>query len=503
MPIGAEGHGTRMSREFNREKSRGKDSHRAGKKRNGEVKDRAKGMARPADQVILSQGQSIVLTIRSIGINGEGIGYYKKKVVFVEGALPEEVVIAEITKVQKNLAYAKLVRIKERSPQRTKPNCPVYYECGGCQLQHLDYSGQLKAKKEIVVEAFQRYFRSEKQPEVRETIGMDYSWGYRNKVQLQVGKTGKKLIAGLYSEGSHQLIDISDCPVQHPMTNQVVKATKVVLDKLGIPIYDEYKQTGIIRTIVVRVGVYTEKAQLTLVTTAEPIPKVNELITELRASMPFLKSIMQNINPQKTPLIFGERTKLLWGEERINERLGHLQFSLSARAFFQLNPKQTVTLYDLVKQACGLTGKEHIVDAYCGVGTIGLWLAPQARSVRGIEIIPEAVTDATENAKQSDIKNAKFYVGKAEELLPQWAREGYRPDIVVVDPPRTGCDEQLLKTLLSSKPKKIIYVSCNPSTLAKDCDILRRQYRIEWIQPVDMFSQTSHVEVIVKLEKAK
>lgn len=446
-------------------------------------------------------GQVIMVTIKRLGINGEGVGYYKKKVVFIEGALPGEVAVAEVKKAEKNLAYAELIRVKEKSPHRAQPTCPVYKECGGCQLQHLSYEGQLLAKRDMVTEAFNRYFKVDKQPEIRNTLGMEHPWSYRNKAQLQVGLANGKVVTGLFVAGTHQLIDISDCPIQHPMTNQIVRTTRDVLEQLGIPVYNERKRTGVVRTVVARVGFQTEDAQLTLVTMTEDIPKVKELILELRHRMPFVRSIMQNINEKKTSLIFGDKTKVLWGDATIDEKLGEVKFSLSPRAFFQLNPEQTVKLYTAVKEAAGLTGTELLVDAYCGVGTIGLWLAPEAGEVRGIEIIPEAVEDAMHNAQQSGIINAKFYAGKAEQLLPQWVKQGLKPDVVVVDPPRTGCDEQLLNTLIAVKPKKIVYVSCNPSTLAKDCDRLGKEYRIEWIQPVDMFPQTSHVESVTLMVK--
>ncbi|WP_240688978.1 23S rRNA (uracil(1939)-C(5))-methyltransferase RlmD [Ammoniphilus sp. YIM 78166] len=441
-------------------------------------------------------GQVIMVTIKRLGINGEGVGYFKKKVVFIDGALPGEVVVAEIKRIEKNLAYADLIRVKEKSPHRVKPACPVYKECGGCQLQHMSYEGQLDSKRELVVEAFSRYLTSARPPEIRHTIGMEHPWSYRNKAQLQVGYANGKVVTGLYAAGTHQLIDISDCPIQHPKTNEMIQTTRDVLNQLGIPIYNERKRSGVVRTVVARVGFETEGTQLTIVTAVKEIPKIKELILELRHRMPFLQSIMQNINDKKTSLIFGDQTNLLWGSGTIDERLGEVQFSLSPRAFFQLNPEQTIKLYNAVKEASALTGKELLVDAYCGVGTIGLWLAPDAKEVRGIEVIPEAVEDANRNAQLSGIRNARFYTGKAEQLLPQWVKQGLRPDVVVVDPPRTGCDEQLLKTLLSVKPKRIVYVSCNPSTLAKDCNLLAKQYDIHWVQPVDMFPQTAHVESV-------
>jgi len=439
-------------------------------------------------------GQVILVTIKRLGINGEGVGYYKKKVVFINGALPGEVVVAEIKKVEKNYATAELVRVKEKSADRVKPDCPVYEQCGGCQVQHLSYPAQLRGKKEIVVESFQKYFGSDKLPEIRDTVGMEHPWSYRNKAQLQVGMANGKVVTGLYAAGTHQLIDVSGCPIQHPKTNEMVKTTRDVLQQLNIPIYNERKRTGVIRTVVARVGFETEGAQITLVTAVDEIPRVKELILELRNRLPYVQSIMQNINNKKTSLIFGEKTKTLWGKEAIDEKLGEVEFSLSPRAFFQLNPEQTIKLYNYVREAAALTGKENVIDAYCGVGTIGLWLAPAAKEVRGIEVIPDAVKNANENADRSGITNAHFFTGKAEELLPKWVKSGLRPDVVVVDPPRTGCDDKLLQTLIEIKPKRIVYVSCNPSTLAKDCRTLRKAFDVKWVQPVDMFPQTAHVE---------
>jgi tRNA (uracil-5-)-methyltransferase len=268
---------------------------------------------------------------------------------------------------------------------------------------------------------------------------------------------------------------------------------------LQIPIYNERTQKGIVRTIVTRVGVQTEELQVVLITSQKELPKKELLIEEIQKRLPHVKSIMQNINGEKTSLIFGKETQALSGREFIQETLGNLQFELSARTFFQLNPVQTVRLYDEVKKAAALTGKEKVVDAYCGVGTIGLWLAAQAGEVRGMDVIPESIEDAKKNAKRQGFTNTKYVPGKAEEVLPKWVNKGWKPDVVVVDPPRTGCDQQLLQTILKVKPKKIVYVSCNPSTLSKDIQTLSSKYEVEYIQPVDMFPQTSHVEAVTKL----
>ncbi|WP_029100642.1 23S rRNA (uracil(1939)-C(5))-methyltransferase RlmD [Brevibacillus thermoruber] len=444
-------------------------------------------------------GQQMTLTIKSLGINGEGIGYYKRKIVFVEKALPGEVVHAEVTDVKETYAVARLVRVVERSPARVEPPCPVYEECGGCSLQHMDYQAQLASKRELVIESLRKYARLENPP-VAETIGMENPWGYRNKAQFQVGRQNGRLVAGLYQTGSHRLVDLESCRVQHEATNEIVRTARQVMEELGIPAYDERKRTGVIRTIVARAAFATGETQLTLVTATEEIPRVKELILELRTRLPGLVSIVQNVNRKKTSLVFGDTTRQLWGRPSIAEQLGELSFDLSARAFFQLNPEQTRKLYEEVKKAAGLTGSELVLDLYCGTGTIALWLAPYAREVRGIELIPEAVEDARRNAEKNGAANATFHVGRAEVLMPKWAKQGVKPDVVVVDPPRTGLDDALIRSLLEVQPQRIVYVSCNPSTLGKDVAKLLARYELVSAQPLDMFPHTSHVESVALLK---
>ncbi|ULL18982.1 23S rRNA (uracil(1939)-C(5))-methyltransferase RlmD [Paenibacillus sp. H1-7] len=446
-------------------------------------------------------GDRIIVTIKRIGINGEGVGYYKRKAVFIDGALPDEVIKAQVTKVEANYINAKLTEIEKKSPDRQKPPCPVYDECGGCQLQHMTYPAQLGAKEELVREAFRRYAKLEDVP-LRPILGMDDPWGYRNKAQLQAGLHNDQMITGLYSAGSHRLIDISGCPIQHPVINEVTAQVKDILTRLHIKPYQERTRKGTVRTVVTRVSKQTGSVQLTLITATRSLPEKERLIQTIRRELPIVTTIAQNINHADTPLVFGNETIVLWGGERLDEQLGELRFSLSPRAFFQLNPEQTVKLYNAAKEAAGLSGRELVVDTYCGTGTIGLWLAPLAKEVRGIEIIPEAVEDARRNAQLSGAANASFFVGRAETLLPEWVKRGIRPDVVVVDPPRTGCDRALLSAIAAAKPARLVYVSCNPSTLAKDCQVLLQSgYRLEWLQPVDMFPQTAHVECCALLVK--
>ncbi|MFH5181242.1 23S rRNA (uracil(1939)-C(5))-methyltransferase RlmD [Paenibacillus sp. TAB 01] len=443
----------------------------------------------------VKSGDRIVVTIKRIGINGEGVGYYKRKAVFIDGTLPDEVVKATVLKAEAKYMTARLDEIEKKSPDRQQPPCPVYDACGGCQLQHMTYPAQLRAKEELVREAFSRYTPALKDLPLRPILGMDNPWGYRNKAQLQAGWQDEQLITGLYSPGSHKLVDISGCAVQDAAINEVTHKVKAIVTRLGIRPYDERTRQGVLRTIVTRVGRQSGGVQLTLITASDALPSQVQLIDAIRQELPMVTTIAQNINASSTPLIFGEVTRVLWGSERLDEQLGELRFSLSPRAFFQLNPEQTVKLYNAAKEAAGLTGEELVVDAYCGTGTIGLWLAPYAKQVRGIELIPEAVEDARRNARLSHAANAEFFVGHAETLLPEWVKRGIRPDVVVVDPPRTGCDRRLLSAISAARPARLVYVSCNPSTLAKDCQVLLESgYRLEWIQPVDMFPQTAHVE---------
>ncbi|WP_411346225.1 23S rRNA (uracil(1939)-C(5))-methyltransferase RlmD [Paenibacillus sp. WLX1005] len=451
----------------------------------------------------LRAGDKIVVTIKRLGINGEGVGYYRRKAVFIEGALPDEVIKASVTETQPKFIKATVTGIEKRSKQRVEPPCPVFNVCGGCQIQHLSYKGQLQAKTDIVREAFNRYTELG-QVKIKPMLGMEHPWAYRNKAQLQTGRDKQEhVIAGLYEMNSHDIVDISGCPIQHPKVNSTIETVKAALEELQIPLHKDSGARDGVRTIVVRYGFQSNQLQITLITTSTRLPRQDDLIRNLRLALPEMTGISINVNNKKTSLIFGDHTATLWGQDTMLESLGDLEFALSPRAFFQLNPQQTVKLYESVRAAAGLTGKETVVDAYCGTGTIGLWLAPYAKEVHGIETIAEAVEDARQNASRNGRDNATFHVGKAEELLPRWVKKGLTPDVIIADPPRTGLDRQFLDTVLRTKPKRMVYVSCNASTLAKDCKVLLDGgYEIQWVQPVDMFPQTSHVEAVTLLVRS-
>ncbi len=459
-----------------------------------------KNTMKQEQSVRITEKQTFPLTIKRLGINGEGVGYFKKQVVFVPGALPGEEVVVEATKVQPKFAEARIKKIRKKSEHRVAPPCPVYEECGGCQLQHLDYRQQLVEKRDIVKQSLERHTKlNVEKLDIRDTLGMENPWNYRNKSQFQVGQRDGKLLAGLYGINSHKLVDIQHCAVQHSATNKATSTVKEILQDLKVSVYNEKTRKGVVRTIVARIGVKTEELQIVLITSQRELPHKDEIVARIKQALPEVTSIVQNVNGQKTSLIFGDETRLLEGREFIQETLGELEFELSARTFFQLNPEQTVNLYNEVKEAAGLTGVEKVVDAYCGVGTIGLWLADGAKEIRGMDVIADSIEDAEKNAERHGISHATYVVGKAEQVLPKWAKEGWKPDVLVVDPPRTGLDQQLLNTILKVKPKKIVYVSCNPSTLAKDISVLVSKYKVGYIQPVDMFPQTSHIESVTSL----
>ncbi|WP_125573193.1 23S rRNA (uracil(1939)-C(5))-methyltransferase RlmD [Levilactobacillus huananensis] len=454
-------------------------------------------------RVQVEVGQRFPLTIKRMGINGEGIGYYKRMAVFIPGALTGEEVVAEVTSVAQRFLRAKIHRIRLASPHRVDPRDSYADEVGGFELEHLAYPEQLKFKRDIVAQSLERY-----QPvgfkhfDLRPTLGMADPYGYRNKAQFQVRRNADGQIeAGLYAERSHDLVDLPTCSVQMPVVMTVMRAVVAMLQDLDMPIYDEEQSSGIVKTLVVRAAANTNDVQLVFITNSQKLPRKRELLERIAKELPQVTSVMQNINPGKTSLIWGEETKHLAGAEAITEKLDGLSFKLSARAFLQLNPAQMEVLYAEAKKALNLQPGETVVDAYSGIGTIGLSLADVAEEVRGMDVIPEAVDDANANAEANGITNAHYEVGTAEDLLPKWIMTGFHPDAIVVDPPRTGLDDTLIETILAVRPPKLVYISCNPSTLAKDLVALVHDYHVDYIQSVDMMPQTARCEAVVKLTR--
>ncbi|WP_338028534.1 23S rRNA (uracil(1939)-C(5))-methyltransferase RlmD [Brevibacillus fulvus] len=442
--------------------------------------------------------QELELEITGLNHEGAGVGRHEGYTLFVPQALPEERVRAKVVHAKKNYGYAKLLEVLQPSPYRVKPPCPVFDLCGGCSLQHLAYAEQLRHKQQIVKDNLRRIggfaVDGEDAVRVHPTLGMDNPWRYRNKAQVPIGEEEGALIGGFYAERSHQIVNIESCLIQHEANDEVVAAVKRIASRLHIPAYDEISHTGLLRHVVSKVGARTGDVMVVLITTELFIPERERLIEAIRQEVPGVKSIVQNINPQKTNVIFGDKTITLWGDDVIYDYIGPIRFAISARSFYQVNPAQTEILYNKTLEYAGLSGGEIVVDAYCGIGTISLFLAQKAKHVYGVEIVPEAIADANRNARLNGFENVTFKTGAAEEVIPAWKEEGIRPDVIVVDPPRKGCDEALLTTILQMKPDRVVYVSCNPSTLARDLKVLADLYEVKEVQPVDMFPHTDHVE---------
>ncbi|HEM9237674.1 TPA: 23S rRNA (uracil(1939)-C(5))-methyltransferase RlmD [Streptococcus agalactiae] len=443
--------------------------------------------------------QRIPLKIKRMGINGEGIGFYKKTLIFVPGALKGEEVFCQISSVRRNFAEAKLLKINKKSKNRVDPACSIYKECGGCQIMHLQYDKQLEFKTDVIRQALMK-FKPERYEnyEIRKTIGMPEPEHYRAKLQFQVRSFGGNVKAGLYAQGTHRLIDIKDCLVQDSLTQEMINRVAELLGKYKLPIYNERKIAGV-RTVMIRRAQASGEVQLIFITSKRL--DFYDVVIELVREFPELKTVAVNINASKTSDIYGQITEVIWGQESINEEVLDYGFSLSPRAFYQLNPKQTQILYSEAVKALDVKDDDDLIDAYCGVGTIGLAFAGKVKSVRGMDIIPEAIQDAKENALHMGFTNTHYEAGKAEDIIPRWYSEGFRANALIVDPPRTGLDDKLLNTILKMPPEKMVYVSCNTSTLARDLVTLTKVYHVHYIQSVDMFPHTARTEAVVKLQR--
>ena len=431
--------------------------------------------------------------------DGAGVAKVEGYPLFVPNGLPGEKAKIKVIKVNKGYGFGRLMEITEASPYRVEPECPIYKECGGCQLQHMSYEGQLKAKEKQVSDVLQRIGKLEN-VKVHPVIGMENPWRYRNKAQVPIGEHEGGLIGGFYQQRSHQIIDMKACIIQQEKNDEVVKRVKEICNINGVRAYDEQKHKGELRHIMARYGLKSGEVMVVLVTRTNELTGKKKIIEEIVKTIPGVKSIVQNINSKKTNVIFGDETKVLWGEEVIYDSIGDIKFAISARSFYQVNPEQTKVLYDKALEYADLTGEENVIDAYCGIGTISLFLAQKARKVYGVEIVPEAIEDAKKNAELNGISNVEFAVGEAETVIPEWYENGVVADVLVVDPPRKGCDDKLLQTIINMKPKKVVYVSCNPATLARDLRVLEDGgYQTVEVQPVDMFPQTMHVECVAQL----
>ena len=462
-----------------------------------------KKMIKKAVQTIpVHKGQTYELHIDRLGTSGEGVGRHENFTIFVPHALPGETVSAVIEDVKSSYARGRIKQILHESVDRVAPLCALYEECGGCQLQHLSYEAQLHAKRAQVVDALTHIGKLPQIP-VRETLRAEEPWNYRNKMQFPIGRNSGQIVIGCFAQGSHTIINTKNCHIQRAENNDLANAAREIAEHLHIPVYNEDTHKGVLRHIVGRVG-HSNDLMAVIVTATKQLPHAKDFVRILRERLPNLISVHQNVQTYRNNVIMGRDTQLLWGRPTIIDSLGRLNFHISPRSFFQVNTRQAERLYEQALAYADLHGTETVIDAYCGTGTITLFLAQKARKVYGIEIVQPAILDARKNARDNHIKNAEFIVGDATAVMPALYKQGIRPDVVVVDPPRAGCSEIVLRTFANMKPQRIVYVSCNPATLARDLAILKELgYLAQEVQPVDLFPQTSHVENVCLLRKQK
>ena len=449
---------------------------------------------------MLSKNKEYVVDIVDIGQGGVGIGKYEGFTVFVEGGLIQDKVKVRINKSKKNYAVGDIVEIIEKSPFRVDRICSDdLKDCGGCQIQELDYNKQLELKTNEVKQVISRIGKLEN-VEIHETIGMQSPCRYRNKAQFPIQNINGSTAIGFYKKKSHDVIPTDMCVIQHDINDKIIKIIKTYIQAYNVSIYNETTHTGVLRHLVTKVGFTTNEVMVVLVANGTNLPHLNELASVLKENILGFKTLVLNVN--KANVILGKENKVIYGNGKINDYIGDLVFEISPLSFFQVNPVQTEVLYNKALEYAELKENDTVFDIYCGIGSISLFLAQKATKVYGIEIVEDAIKDAKINAKLNNLNNVEFYVGKAEEVVPKMYSEGKTANVVVVDPPRKGCDEKVLDTIVSMKPDRVVYVSCNPSTLARDLAYLdERGYKCVEIQPVDMFPHTMHVECCAKIVK--
>ncbi len=423
---------------------------------------------------------------------GDGVGRIDGMAVFVPYTLVGECVRIVIIKVLKNYAIGKLIEVLTPSPDRIKSQCKYFYKCGGCQFWNVDYQTELVYKRQKVEDCIRRIAKLDL--DVPPVLGAENQCGYRNKGQFPVSCDG----IGIYARHSHRVIDIDGCIIQDETNPTVIKAVREWMEKYNIEPYNEETGKGCVRHIYTRCG--DSGKMVCIVTNCEKLPYSDELVDILQKSVEGLSGVLQNFNNKKTNVVLGTRFRTLWGKDYITDSLGDCTFKLSPLSFYQVNKAQTEVLYSVARDFAGLSGGEVVWDLYCGIGTIGQFMAKSAKKIVGIEVIPQAIANAKENAKLNGIKNCEYYCGTAEEIAPKL--KGETPDVVILDPPRKGCEESLLRTVAKTNTKRIVYVSCKPSTLARDLRILTDLgYKAEKLQPVDLFPRTSHIENVCVLSK--
>lgn len=451
---------------------------------------------------MLSKDKMYTVEIVDIGQGGVGIGKFEGFTVFVDGGIVKDKIKVKIIKSKKNYAVGEIVEILEPSPYRVERKCSKeLQDCGGCQIQELDYKEQLNVKTNEVKQVINRIGKLD-DVIIHPALGMEHPFRYRNKAQFPIQKVNGMPVIGFYKKKSHEIIPTDQCIIQHDVNDKIIKIIKTYIKAYKVSVYDEKTHTGVLRHLVTKVGFTTKEVMVVLVANGRKLPYLNELASVLKENIPGFKTLVVNVNREKTNVILGNENKVIYGDGKINDNIGDLVFEISPLSFFQVNPIQTEVLYNKALEYASLGENDTVFDIYCGIGTISLFLAQKAKKVYGIEIVEDAIKDAKRNAEINNLDNVEFYVGKAEEVVPKMYKQGKRANVVVVDPPRKGCDEKVLDTIVSMQPDRVVYVSCNPSTLARDLNYLdEKGYKCSEVQPVDMFPHSVHVECVALIEK--
>ncbi len=451
------------------------------------------------------KNDSVTVSVTDMGQDGEGIGKAEGYTLFIKDAVVGDKVRAKVIKAKKNYGYARLMEVLEPSPDRVEPRCSCARQCGGCQIQALSYQRQLQFKEEKVRNVLERIGGFEKIP-LQPIIGMENPYRYRNKAQFPIGTDREgRPIAGFYAGRTHTIIPQEDCVLGVRENKAILEVILGFMEEFSIPAYREEEGSGLVRHVLIRYGFATKEIMVCVVINGDRLPKA-EILAERLADIAGMTSISINKNKQKTNVILGKEVEVIWGRPYIEDVLDGVRYQISPLSFYQVNPVQTKVLYEKALQYAGLHGTETVWDLYCGIGTISLFLARQAGKVYGVEIVPQAIEDARRNAALNGMENVEFMVGKAEEILPEkYEKEGVSADVIVVDPPRKGCDPELIHTMLQIRPKRIVYVSCDPATLARDLKLLcAGGYKLQKVQPVDQFPHSVHIEnVCLLLRKGK
>ena len=446
----------------------------------------------------ISKNSRQTVDITDLTDAGSGLGHLDDMPVFVENALPGERVEIKVIKIMPTYLVGKLLTLITPASGRVSPFCPVFQRCGGCSLQHLAYAEQLAYKTQIVQRHFQQVGLDA--VPIQPTLGMAEPRHYRNKALYPVGVKDGQPMLGFYAKRSHELIEHETCPVQAALIDPLTAVIREFVAQYAISVYDERAHRGLLRHVMVRVGMQTGEIMVMLVVNGNELPDADKLIKRLRSEVSGVKGIWLNCQTEQSNVIIGARSSLLWGQEVITETLGGYRFAISPQSFFQINPAQTETLYQTILQAADLTGAETVFDVYSGVGAIAVFLARHAKFVYGVEVGADAVADAARNAALNEMGNLRFIQGEAERVLPELAAQELRAEVVILDPPRKGCAPALIEAIGQLRPQRLVYVSCQPATLARDVKLFAEYgLRGVHVQPVDMFPHTQHVEAVATL----